>query len=75
MVKLLTVALVERGFPYASVPHAVDSQHANSVQRACELFPSPEPEPAPAPVQTRSADEPMTTFVTCINCGNRWKFC
>lgn len=26
-------------------------------------------------LQTRSADEPMTTFVTCINCGNRWKFC
>ena len=24
-------------------------------------------------VQTRSADEPMTTFVTCISCGNRWK--
>ncbi|KAG7440094.1 transcription elongation factor [Guyanagaster necrorhizus] len=24
--------------------------------------------------QTRSADEPMTTFVTCVNCGNRWKF-
>ncbi|XP_044151056.1 transcription elongation factor A protein 1 isoform X1 [Bufo gargarizans] len=26
-------------------------------------------------VQTRSADEPMTTFVLCNNCGNRWKFC
>ncbi|MES1918547.1 Transcription elongation factor A protein 1 [Bonamia ostreae] len=24
-------------------------------------------------LQTRSADEPMTTFVTCINCNNRWK--
>lgn len=24
-------------------------------------------------LQTRSADEPMTTFVTCINCANRWK--
>ncbi|KAJ1995444.1 transcription elongation factor TFIIS [Coemansia spiralis] len=25
-------------------------------------------------MQTRSADEPMTTFVTCTNCDNRWKF-
>lgn len=25
-------------------------------------------------MQTRSADEPMTTFVTCKNCQNRWKF-
>lgn len=25
-------------------------------------------------LQTRSADEPMTTFVTCLNCANHWKF-
>lgn len=25
-------------------------------------------------MQTRSSDEPMTTFVNCLNCGNRWKF-
>lgn len=24
-------------------------------------------------MQTRSADEPMTTFVTCLNCSKRWK--
>ena len=24
-------------------------------------------------LQTRSADEPMTTFVSCLVCGNRWK--
>ena len=26
-------------------------------------------------MQTRSADEPMTTFVTCTVCDKRWKFC
>lgn len=26
-------------------------------------------------MQTRSADEPMTTFVTCVICQKRWKFC
>ncbi|XP_056161546.1 transcription elongation factor TFIIS-like [Syzygium oleosum] len=26
-------------------------------------------------MQTRSADEPMTTYVTCVNCNNYWKFC
>jgi transcription elongation factor S-II len=24
-------------------------------------------------MQTRGADEPMTNFITCINCGNKWK--
>ena len=24
-------------------------------------------------LQTRSSDEPMTTFVTCLDCGKRWK--
>ena len=26
-------------------------------------------------MQTRSPDEPMTTFVTCVNCNKHWKFC
>lgn len=33
-------------------------------QRKCNYF----------QMQTRSADEPLTTFVTCVNCNNRWKF-
>jgi len=24
-------------------------------------------------MQTRSADEPMTVFIHCVNCGNSWK--
>jgi transcription elongation factor S-II len=26
-------------------------------------------------MQTRSADEPMTLYISCVNCGNRWKTC
>jgi DNA-directed RNA polymerase subunit M/transcription elongation factor TFIIS len=26
-------------------------------------------------MQTRSADEPMTLYITCVCCGNRWKTC
>lgn len=40
-------------------------QCAQCKQRKCNYY----------QLQTRSADEPMTTFVTCIVCGNRWKFC
>ena len=25
-------------------------------------------------LQVRCADEPMTTFINCQNCGNRWHF-
>jgi len=25
--------------------------------------------------QTRSSDEPMTTFITCVNCGHKWREC
>ena len=24
-------------------------------------------------LQVRSADEPMTTFITCLNCNFKWK--
>ena len=24
-------------------------------------------------LQTKSCDEPMTTFITCLNCGNNWR--
>ena len=27
------------------------------------------------PMQTRGADEPMTEFYTCLECGSQWKIC
>lgn len=26
-------------------------------------------------MKTRCSDEPMTTYITCLGCGNRWKIC
>ena len=26
-------------------------------------------------LQTRASDEPMSVYVSCLNCGNRWKTC
>lgn len=39
------------------------------------LFHHSNPFRLPSKVQTRSADEPMTTFCFCNECGKRWKFC
>ena len=25
-------------------------------------------------LQVRCSDEPMTTFINCLNCGHRWSF-
>ncbi len=38
-------------------------KRANKISNNCSYY----------QLQTISADEPMTTFVTCLNCGNRWK--
>ena len=50
---------------YESVQEAMTDQFkcGRCKKRQCSYF----------EMQTRSADEPMTIFVTCINCGKRWK--
>ena len=50
---------------YEAKPEAMTDQFRCSrcKKRECTYF----------EMQTRSADEPMTVFVTCINCGKRWK--
>lgn len=54
----------------AAITRSVDAGAATDLfrcakcqQRKCTYF----------QMQTRSADEPMTSFITCLNCGNRWK--
>ncbi|KAK7091803.1 DNA-directed RNA polymerase III subunit RPC10-like [Littorina saxatilis] len=46
----------------------VDNTEANCPKESCEndraYF---------MQIQTRSADEPMTTFYKCCKCGHRWK--
>ena len=51
--------------PSANVESTDQFQCGKCKQRKCTYY----------QMQTRSADEPMTTFVTCIVCNNRWKFC
>jgi DNA-directed RNA polymerase subunit M/transcription elongation factor TFIIS len=56
----------------------MDSLQNNSVQKGTSMFKCgkcKERNCTYFQLQTRSADEPMTTFVTCLNCNNRWKFC
>lgn len=50
---------------YEAKPEAMTDQFkcGRCKKRQCSYF----------EMQTRSADEPMTVFVTCINCGKRWK--
>jgi len=52
--------------PYSAKQATTDQfQCGKCRQRKCTYY----------QMQTRSADEPMTTFVSCLNCNNRWKFC
>lgn len=50
---------------YEDQPEAMTDQFkcGRCKQRKCSYF----------ELQTRSADESMTIFITCIECGNRWK--
>ena len=51
---------------YEDVPEAMTDQFKCSrcKQRKCTYY----------ELQTRSADEGMTTFITCLTCGNRWRY-
>jgi len=53
-----------------------DWQQANRPKGGCDLFKCAKcgaRDTTWTQKQTRSADEPMTTFVLCNNCGKRWR--
>lgn len=66
--KKLEVKLKEENMKNAQVPMA-----EKSISTALECGKCKKKLVSYTQAQTRSADEPMTTFCECTNCGNRWK--
>lgn len=54
--------------------NAMVAQEEKSVSTSLECGKCHQKKVSYSQAQTRSADEPMTTFCECLNCGNRWKF-
>ena len=63
--EMLDAKYKKEKFMYESKPEAMTDQFkcGRCKSRECTYY----------EMQTRSADEGMTCFITCINCGNRWK--
>ena len=57
-----------------NMDNAMVPQEEKSISSALECGKCRQKKVSYTQAQTRSADEPMTTFCTCENCGNRWKF-
>ncbi|ETN37015.1 transcription elongation factor S-II [Cyphellophora europaea CBS 101466] len=57
-----------------NMANAMVAQEERSVSTSLECGKCHEKKVSYTQAQTRSADEPMTTFCECLNCGNRWKF-
>lgn len=53
---------------------AMTAQEEKSVSTSLKCGKCQQKKVSYSQAQTRSADEPMTTFCECLNCGNRWKF-
>ncbi|OCT46884.1 Transcription elongation factor S-II [Cladophialophora carrionii] len=54
--------------------NAMVAQEEKSVSTSLECGKCHQKKVSYSQAQTRSADEPMTTFCECLHCGNRWKF-
>jgi transcription elongation factor S-II len=62
--KLLDKKSAKDEFLYTKRPEAITDQFkcGKCKQRECTYY----------QLQLRSSDEPMTTFITCMNCKNKW---
>ena len=64
--KVLVDAKIERDNNATKIDHAIATDEFKCWKcgnRKCTYY----------QMQTRSADEPMTTFVCCLSCANRWR--
>lgn len=53
---------------------AMVAQEEKSISSSLQCGKCKEKKVSYTQAQTRSADEPMTTFCTCTVCGHKWKF-
>ncbi|KAK0384104.1 hypothetical protein NLU13_8193 [Sarocladium strictum] len=67
--KQLEIELEKENMKKAQVPMA-----EKSISDSLECGKCKQKKVSYTQAQTRSADEPMTTFCECLHCGNRWKF-
>lgn len=64
----------DRKIAKENMDKAMVAQEEKSVSTSLECGKCHQKKVSYSQAQTRSADEPMTTFCECLNCGNRWKF-
>jgi transcription elongation factor S-II len=63
----------DRKFEQENMNKAMIAQPERSVNASLECSRCGQNKVTYAEAQTRSADEPMTVFCTCLNCGKSWK--
>ena len=65
---------VEKALQKENMNNAMVPQEEYSVSRTIQCGKCKKSNVKYTQAQTRSADEPMTTFCECMSCGARWKF-
>lgn len=65
---------VEKAIQKENMNNAMVAQEEYSVSKTIQCGKCKQFNVKYTQAQTRSADEPMTTFCECMNCGTRWKF-